>query len=62
MLAPAIYLRSLDEKATYRLESTDGKLLDGEREVSGAYLMGAGVHLRLGGDFDSTAVVITKVE
>jgi alpha-galactosidase len=59
---PVIYLRGLDTKATYRLESADGKLLDGEREVSGAYLMGEGVHVRLGGDFDSTAVVVNLVE
>jgi alpha-galactosidase len=60
--APVMYLRGLEKKATYRLESADGKLLDGEHEVSGAYLMGAGVHVRLGGDFDSTAVVVTRVE
>ncbi len=60
--APVIYLRGLDAKATYRLESVDGKLLDGTREVSGAYLMGEGVRVRLGGDFDGTAVVMTKVE
>ncbi len=60
--APVIYLRGLDAKATYRLESADGKLLESEREVSGAYLMGGGVRVRLGGDFDATAVVVTRVE
>ncbi len=59
---PIIYLRGLDARATYRLEPADGKLLDGTRELSGAYLMGEGVHVRLEGDFDSTAVVITRIE
>jgi alpha-galactosidase len=59
---PAIRLRGLDPKALYRLESVDGKLMDRRTEVSGAYLMSAGVNLRLTGDFDSTAVILERVQ
>ncbi len=60
--APALYLRGLDESAVYRLESVDGKLLDRPAELSGAYLMRHGINLRLGGDYDSTAVVLERVK
>ena len=60
--APAILLRGLDEKAVYRLESPDGKLMDRQVPLSGAYLMHNGVHLNLRGDFDSTAVVFNRVD
>ncbi len=59
--APAILLHGLDEKAVYRLESVDGKLIDRQGPLSGAYLMHNGVHLNLRGDFDSTAVVFERV-
>ena len=52
-----IRLRGLDEKALYRVEGLDGKSV----ELSGAYLMSHGVEVRLGGDFDSTAVVLDRV-
>jgi alpha-galactosidase len=58
--APAILLHGLDEKAIYRLESVDGKLIDRQGPLSGAYLMHNGVHLNLRGDFDSTAVVFER--
>jgi alpha-galactosidase len=54
--APAIPLRGLDPKALYKLESLDGKL----QQLSGAYLMSAGLTLNLAGDYDSTAVVLEK--
>ena len=59
--APTIRLRGLDEKATYRVESEDGKLLDSGREFSGAWLMGVGLNLNLHGDYDSAAVVLDKL-
>ena len=59
--APLIYLRGLDARALYRLESIDGKLQEMNAEMSGAYLMNHGVEVRLRGDFDSTAVVLERV-
>ncbi|HTU46155.1 MAG TPA: alpha-galactosidase [Bryobacteraceae bacterium] len=59
--APAIRLRGLEARAVYRLESTDGKLLDKQAEMSGAYLMQNGLHLQLEDDYDSTAVVLQRL-
>jgi len=59
--APTITLRGLDPHARYRLTSIDGKLLDKQPELTGAYLTSAGIHLSLGGDFDSTAVLLERV-
>ena len=59
--APTITLRGLDPHARYRLTSIDGKLLDKQPELTGAYLTRAGIHLSLGGDFDSTAVLLQRV-
>jgi alpha-galactosidase len=58
--APAIYLRGLDEKATYKVDSLNGKLTGGQQTLSGAYLMNRGLSVNLGGDFDSTAIVLEK--
>jgi alpha-galactosidase len=58
--APAIYLRGLDEKATYKVDSLNGKLDGGQQTLSGAYLMNRGLSVNLGGDFDSTAIVLEK--
>ncbi len=60
--APTIRLRGLDQRAVYRLESVDGKLLERQPELSGAYLMGQGLDFNLRGDYDSTAVVLERVE
>ncbi|MGA8030562.1 MAG: alpha-galactosidase [Bryobacteraceae bacterium] len=59
---PTIYLEGLDGRAVYRLESVDGKLAEKETEVSGAYLMQNGLNLVLRGDFDSTAVLLHRVQ
>lgn len=59
---PVIYLQGLDNRAVYRLESIDGKLLDKQSELSGAWLMQNGVHLELRGDFDSTLVLLHRVQ
>jgi alpha-galactosidase len=60
--APAIRLRGLNARALYRLESSDGKLVDNQNEMSGAYLMQSGVSFKLEDDYDSTAVVLHRVE
>ena len=59
---PAVRLSGLDEKAVYRVKTIDDKLTGGLTTVSGAYLMNRGVDLRLGGDFDSTAVIFERVQ
>lgn len=58
--APAIFLRGLEEKATYRAEGVDNKLVEKQGVFSGAYLMNHGLNLNLRGDFDSTAVILEK--
>lgn len=60
--APVIYLRGLDDRAVYRLEPVDGKLLEKQPDLSGAYLMQRGINVNLRGDFDSTAVVLERVQ
>ncbi|MBV9767871.1 MAG: alpha-galactosidase [Acidobacteriaceae bacterium] len=59
---PVIYLQGLDSRAVYRLESADGKLLQKQAELSGAYLMQNGVNLNLRDDYDSTAFVLQRVD
>ncbi len=54
--APTIYLRGLEERAVYRVESMDGK----SQELSGAYLMRNGISVNLRGDYDSTVVVLER--
>jgi alpha-galactosidase len=60
--APVIRLRGLDEKAIYRIDSVDGKLADNQQQTSGASLMHRGLQVTLRGDFDSTAVVLSRLE
>jgi len=55
---PAIRLRGLDPKAVYRLETLDQKT----SESSGAYLMQNGIDLSLRGDFDSTLVLLERLQ
>jgi alpha-galactosidase len=57
---PAIRLRGLDERARYKVEALDGKIIEKQPQLSGAYLMRAGLNLNLRGDFDSTAVVLER--
>ena len=58
--APLLYWRGLDARATYQVQSFDGKPLNAPAELSGAALMHQGLALRLAGDYDSTAVVLTR--
>jgi len=60
--APTIYLRGLDERALYRLKPIDDKLADEQRVLSGSYLMNHGLDFNLVGDFDSTSVLLERVE
>ena len=59
---PVIYLRGLNARAVYRVESIEGKLAGSTAEYSGAYLMQNGLQLVLKGDFDSTAVLIQAAD
>ncbi|HEY3841110.1 MAG TPA: alpha-galactosidase [Bryobacteraceae bacterium] len=58
--APTIYLRGLDEKAMYKVEAIDNKLVEKQPALSGAYLMNRGLNVNLRGDFDSTAVILER--
>ncbi len=58
---PTIYLQGLDAHAVYRLESIDRKVMDEQPQLSGAYLMQNGIDLNLRGDYDSTAVLLHRM-
>jgi len=58
---PAIRLRGLDEKALYRVEATDGKLVERQQQLSGAYLMRVGLNVNLRADYDATAIVLERL-
>ena len=60
--APTIYLRGLDDRALYRLNIIDDKLVEKQRVLSGSYLMNHGLDFNLVGDFDSTSVLLERVE
>jgi alpha-galactosidase len=55
---PTIYLRGLEARGVYEVTGLDGK----SSEVSGAYLMDAGVNLTLRGDFASTMLELRRVQ
>ena len=57
---PTIRLRGLEERAVYRVEAIDNKLIEKQPELSGAYLMHVGLNVNLRGDFDATAVVLER--
>jgi alpha-galactosidase len=61
--APTLYLHGLDERALYRLKAIDDdKLIEKQRVLSGSYLMNAGLNFNLEGDFNSTSVLLERVE
>jgi alpha-galactosidase len=60
--APTIYLRGLDERALYRLTPIDDRLAEKQRVLSGSYLTNHGLDFNLVGDFDSTSVLLERVE
>ena len=59
---PAICLRGLEEGAVYRVKGLDDKLVEKMQTASGAFLMNRGLNFRLAGDYDSTSVVLEKVQ
>jgi alpha-galactosidase len=60
--APTLYLQGLDEKATYKVEASGNKLMESQAQLSGAYLMRAGLNVNLRGDFDGTVVILDRVQ
>ena len=59
---PALRLAGLDPKAIYRLHPLDPKQLRSPEIASGSYWMHAGLALELHGDYESTAVVLERME
>jgi alpha-galactosidase len=59
---PTLYLRGLDVNALYRIRPLDDKLITEPRAVSGSFLMNRGLEFRLSGDYDSTSVLLERVE
>jgi alpha-galactosidase len=58
---PRIYLRGLDENASYKLQSLAGKFLPGTpQSASGAYWMHRGVDVELRGDFQAMAFTLDR--
>lgn len=60
MQQPAVHLEGLDPNSTYTVRPLDPAKVQIETEVSGAILMGQGLQFLLSGDYDSTAVEITR--
>jgi hypothetical protein len=59
---PLLHLQGLAEGATYSFTTIDDKLEEKAEKVRGAYLMHHGIHLRLRGDYDATAVEFDRVQ
>jgi alpha-galactosidase len=60
--APTLYLRGLDENATYRVKALDDKLLEKQEALSGAFLMRHGLNLDLTGDYASALIILDRTE
>jgi alpha-galactosidase len=60
--APTVLLRGLDEGARYHVTTIDDKLVEKSGVVTGSYLMHHGLDFRLGGDYDSTSIVLNRAE
>jgi alpha-galactosidase len=58
---PPVYLRGLDESATYKVQGMDPNQLEQQGTFSGAYLMHHGLYLKLQSDYDSTSVTLEKL-
>ncbi|MFN7993692.1 MAG: alpha-galactosidase [Bryobacteraceae bacterium] len=59
---PIVYLRGLDERALYKIKRIDESLPGKQETFSGAFLMNHGLQLALKGDFDSTVLVLDRVQ
>ena len=61
--APTIRLHGLDDRAVYRVKGLDRRKLREKLETaSGAYLQNHGLNLNLTGDYDSTSILLERVE
>ena len=58
---PTVRLQGLDPKAAYRVHALDASKYAGEGTVRGSVLMGAGVKLKLEGDYDATALELERL-
>jgi alpha-galactosidase len=60
---PILRLEGLDAKAAYRLHPLDPKQLGSrQQQASGSYWMQHGLELDLRGDYDSTAIVLERIQ
>jgi len=59
---PPIALRGLDPDAVYRITTIDDKLTDRRDTISGAALMNRGLAFRLTGDYDSTMLILDRLD
>ncbi len=57
---PTVYLRGLDENATYKVEAVDPGQAPQIATATGGYLMHHGIDLNLRGDYDSTSLFLEK--
>jgi alpha-galactosidase len=57
---PTVYLRGLDENATYKIEAVDPGQAPQMATATGGYLMHHGIELNLRGDYDSTSLILEK--
>jgi len=61
--AARIRLRGLDDRGVYRVKPVDGrKLVEKLETASGAYLQNQGLNINLTGDYDSTSILLERVE
>ena len=59
---PLLHLQGLAEDAMYAVSTTDNKLEDQAKKLSGAYLMHHGIQLLLRGDYDASAIKFDRVQ
>ena len=59
---PALCLRGLDANALYRVKRLDEKVVEQQPVLSGSFLMQHGLNLDLRGDYDSTLVILERIE
>ena len=58
---PAIHVEGLDPAAMYSVTALDPEKYLGTPEMSGALLMGGGLHTHLAGDYDATAIILKRL-
>ncbi len=60
-LLPPVYFKGLDPAAKYKIQTIDDKMTETQTEASGSFLMNQGLNLKLGGDFDSTMIILERI-